>query len=208
MGKVLREIPAQLKLGLSLMTGFAIFTVLGTVTHELGHFISARLLGYNASINYGFTFYNGVVNPLDSFIITLGGPLQTMLTGTIGCFILWVNRSEYFKASWLRPTQWLVIFFALFWLREVFNFWQAIGTYMTGGSFPEGSDEVQLALKAGMNSLLIITATAFAGMGVLAYLVFKIIPLQQRLTFIFAGLAGGFLGYYIWFHWLGPVLMP
>ncbi len=208
MGKILREIPLQLKLGVSLVAGFVIFTVLGTVTHELGHFISARLLGYNVSINYGFTFYNGMVNPLDSFIITLGGPLQTMLTGTIGCFIVWVNRNEYFKAGRLRPVQWLVIFFALFWLREVFNFFHAVGTYMKEGSFPEGSDEVQLALKVGMNSLIIITTTAFAGISVLAYLVFKIIPLQQRLTFIFAGLTGGFLGYYIWFHWLGPVLMP
>ena len=190
------------------MTGFIMFTALGTVTHELGHFISARLLGYNVSLNYGYTSYNGVVNPLDSFIITLGGPLQTLLTGTIGVFVIWVNRSEYYQARHLSLWQWLFVFMALFWLREVFNFFQALGVYLLEGSFPEGSDEVQMALKAGINSLAITATAAIIGLGVLTYLVLKVVPFQERATFALAGLIGGPLGYYIWFHWLGPVLMP
>lgn len=34
---------------------FILFTVIGTLTHEFGHFIVGRYLGYNSTIHYGFT---------------------------------------------------------------------------------------------------------------------------------------------------------
>jgi hypothetical protein len=34
---------------------FILFTVIGTLTHEFGHFIIGRYLGYKSSIHYGYT---------------------------------------------------------------------------------------------------------------------------------------------------------
>ena len=37
---------------------FILFTVIGTLTHEFGHFIVGRYLGYQTKIHYGFTSSN------------------------------------------------------------------------------------------------------------------------------------------------------
>src|SRR5690606_30714066 len=101
---------------------------IGTVTHELGHYTAAKLIGNEAKINYAQTFsdnpalskelkliyenhYEDIKEnkdfPLkehlkelrklqinDAKITTLGGPIQTMLTGTLGFILLLCNRNN------------------------------------------------------------------------------------------------------------------
>lgn len=45
------------KLSLFLTATFILMTVVGTLTHELGHYCASKLLGYNASINYQSSSY-------------------------------------------------------------------------------------------------------------------------------------------------------
>jgi hypothetical protein len=45
----------NIKFALSIYFTFITFTVIGTLTHEFGHFIVGRYLGYNSSIHYGST---------------------------------------------------------------------------------------------------------------------------------------------------------
>ncbi|MGV6832650.1 MAG: hypothetical protein ACWA5P_13945 [bacterium] len=49
----------------------------------------------------------------------IGGPLQTIITGIIGLIIFW--RRKKINKNGLRLFDWLGVFLALFWLRQVFN---------------------------------------------------------------------------------------
>lgn len=232
----------DIKLSLFLILGFVLFTIIGTVTHELGHYTCAKMLGYDASINYGHTKWNdnkniNLLNAIeakysneitkgtdypekqqyeaivtkrrhDGFIIAIGGPLQTILTGTIGLFIVCWNRKKYITATRLSFIQWLTIFISLFWLRQLFNFAQGIVKYILVGHFPYTNDEAGLARHLHINELSITSLTAIIATIILYMIVFKYIPIPQRLTFVISGLIGGLLGFYIWLVLLGPVLMP
>jgi hypothetical protein len=46
------------------------------------------------------------------------------------------------------------------------------------------------------------------GLIVLAIVVFKFIPKQQRLTFLIAGLLGGMSGSYLWMDLIGKYILP
>lgn len=191
-----------------LITGFVLFTIVGTVSHELGHFCAAQLLDYHASVNYGYTFYEEEITGCDAFFITLAGPLQTMLTGTIAFLLMLRYQRNFQAASDLNWKQWLLIFFSLFWMRQVFNCLHALVVYFASGQFPEQGDEIRLARFLDLHALSISLPTALAGACIAALVVFRFIPMQQRLTFICSALTGGVAGFYIWFSVAGPILMP
>ena len=45
-----------------LSIAFVLVTVVGTITHEFGHYIVAKSFGYRAHISYGYTWYYDPVN--------------------------------------------------------------------------------------------------------------------------------------------------
>ena len=83
-----------------------------------------------------------------------------------------------------------------------------LGSCIVTGHFPDQGDEVQLAGLLELPPLLILSLSAGMGVGVLAIVFFKFIPVRQRLTFALAGLLGGATGYILWLHGLGRVIMP
>ncbi len=198
----------DIKLGLRLIIGFILFTAIGTVSHELGHYTAAKLLGHNASFNYGYTFYGDDVPYHESFIITLCGPLQTMITGSIGFLLLLCYKHSFYTSQKLNFRQWLLIFVALFWLRELFNFVQGLGVYFLKGHFPHSSDEVRLAEALDIHPLSFTLPAAVIASFILTWIVFKYIPLNQRLAFLVSGLIGGLAGMYLWLYAIGPIVMP
>jgi hypothetical protein len=215
------------KLSLFLITGFVIFTVIGTLSHELGHFVMARALGYDARINYGYTYwepapsteFNTIVTAedpeiqkakeeKDAFLITLAGPVVTILIGTAGLLLVANDKKKYGKSRIFDPRQWFLLFLSLFWLRPLFNFCTGSFVYFSRGNFPASNDEVELATYLHWNSISISLGSALVAVAVCTYLFFGFIPQRQRFTFICAALIGGSLGFYLWLHLLGPVLMP
>lgn len=41
--------------------GFIVFTVIGTLSHEMGHIAIARILGYKTTLHYGsMNYYDGL----------------------------------------------------------------------------------------------------------------------------------------------------
>jgi hypothetical protein len=197
------------RLFLALCLAFILFTVIGTLSHEFGHYIIARSLGYNASINYGYTHWSVPKNPnftahyYNEELITLAGPLQTIFTGTVGFFFLFRKRKNIDLNIELAPMQWFLIFLALFWLRELFNFL----TGMCNG-FSHMGDEETLAFNRNLPLISFILPLAITASVILTYVYFRFIPYKQRLTFLTAGLVGGLLGFYLWMYKLGPILMP
>jgi hypothetical protein len=197
----------NVKLFLLLVLAFIIFTCVGTLSHELGHIAVAKVLGYDTYLGYGYMNYdkpNGSFNVKDSLLIRIGGPLQTMLTGTIGLILLFLWRKKFNINRNLLWSQWLLVFITLFWLRQSANMIMGIGSLNKLGR----NDESRIAyyLKWPLPSISI--ATGCIGLLVLAIVVFKFIPNKQRVTFLLAGLIGGIIGFWLWLIKLGPILMP
>lgn len=193
-----------------LTAGFIIATAFGTFTHELGHYSIAKYLGYDAYINYKSTHFSPDQNMSQEheFWIVLGGPALTILAGTIGFAIILIYRKSYRIAEKLSPTQWFLIFIALFWLRQLSNFTLQLFGYFRNGEFSSASDEMKLDRYLNFQPLSISTASALCALGVLITICFKFIPANDRFTFILAGIIGGFSGYYLWMQLIGKLILP
>lgn len=201
------------KLFTGLFFSFIAATIIGTLSHELGHYIVAKSQGYDARINYGATFWsspdpNHPIIPSSPIAMTLGGPIQTMFTGAIGLVLLYSYRKKFYHADKLSHGQWSIIFLSLFWLRQTANFCTWLGGYFLNGNFSSRSDEIRIANYFDLPNWTVISITAIIGAFVLAIITFKFIPPRQRTTFLTAGLTGGIAGFYLWLIQFGKYIMP
>lgn len=192
---------------------FIAATVVGTISHEFGHYLVAKWLGYTAKMSYASTYWipvNATAQslPENSFYITLGGPVQTMLTGTIGLLLLFIHRRSFISIDKLSTGQWVMIFLSLFWLRQAANLVTCLYGYFVAGQFSLRGDELQIANYLYLPNWTILIVTAVIGALVLAVIIFKFIPVKQRFTFIISGLAGGIAGYTFWIILFGKYIMP
>jgi hypothetical protein len=231
----------QKKLFVFLFLGFVIATVVGTLSHECGHYFMARHLGFKKArihyrsmeavyltdsekaitIKYNHEIRNHLWFPLrpqyekirwttykEDLLIIAAGPVETILTGTIGLLLLFVYRKRY-KQGPLLVWQWITVFLALFWLREPINLSIVIFTRVTRGHTQFWGDEFWFSwLSMGGNQWLLMVPLGIIGAIICAVVTFRFVPLQQRFTFILAGLAGDATGAILWFILLGPRLMP
>lgn len=143
----------------------------------------------------------------DSFWIILGGPLQTMLTGTIGFILLLSYRKKIMTTVRVRFAGWLIIFMALFWLRQVANLFVGIASVLVKGQTTIRGDEMSLAYLSGINIWSIQILTGLLGIGVLIQVI-RMLPNNKVLTFLISGLVGGSVGYYLWLVQFGPYILP
>lgn len=226
------------RLFIYLILGFILATIIGTVTHELGHIAVAKMQGYETELHYGYMNYAGkkhtqlenyydsnkkqIQTPdtieghkfrkmfneveYESFLITLGGPFQTMLTGTFGFLLLWFNRKKI--GSRLTGLQWTFVFLAFFWSRQIFNFIFSLATCLLNGKFATAGDEPRISryLEIPIWSFGLLTAI-IASLFVLT-VTFVLIPKQQRFTFLCSGIIGSTLGFIFWMKIVGPVILP
>jgi hypothetical protein len=199
----------ELKLFTCLSVGFIIATVIGTLTHELGHYLVAGSLGYDASISYGATrFHHQAISSSDRFWIILGGPLETMLTGSLGLAMILISRERFQTSQKLSFSKWVLIFIALFWLRQLCNFFFGMVGLIKNGRFPTKGDEQKLDRYFHLPGGTCITISAIFATAILILVIFNFIPKQQRLTFVLSGNVGGLAGYYLWLHSFGKIVMP
>lgn len=190
----------------------------GSMNYNNSHLSDELYEIYNnnkTEINNGADFdkkaeYKNLIEKLttDDFLITLGGPLQSTITGTIGLLILLWRRKKI-RFNRLKSNDWLAVFFSLFWLREVFNLVMFVGNEImspNGNYF--GGDEKIISefLKLGSGTFSIILG--IIGFAVSLIVILRFVPNRLRLTFILSGLIGGILGYILWMNILGPKLLP
>jgi len=230
------------------ITAFFVFTFIfifcvpiGTLHHELGHYLAGKVVGINSRINYLSTipineknnlteFYNlydknreAIENGYDfidkpklikakkeflnaRIIFTLGGPLFTILTGTLAFVILLIFSNKLNKNQYLN---YCFIFISLFWLRQPMNLLMAINSQLFDGKTNYRSDEFRLAhYVLNSNSWIFIIVSGIIGFCVGCYIVFKIVPYNKRLSFILAGFFGGLMGYYLWLEKFGVYILP
>ncbi|WP_196885434.1 hypothetical protein [Aureivirga sp. CE67] len=232
------------KQAIFLSLGFVFFTIFGTLSHEYGHILIAKYLGFDTTLFYGRMIYhdpdcdpeifeiysnnkyfidNGVSFPeadyyneiteernFKSFLVILGGPIQTMLTGTLGIVFLFFRRKNIVKFG-IKFIDWIFVFLTLFWLRPIFNFLTGvISETLTsrGGVFNGNSDEIKISHYLNLYDGFITILTSLLGLLILSYLFFIIIPRKTRFTLLLSGFFGSLVGYVFWFKILGPVLLP
>ncbi len=220
---------------------FILMTVVGTLTHELGHYSVSKFLGYQASINYrssshwdndlneylktthekysneikndidfpGKEKYNKAIQKYQSdiFWIILGGPLETILTGSIGFILLLVFRKRFITSERVHFIGWTLVFISLFWLRQVANLFMAVIYLLIEGQTSPSGDEMRLAKHLDLNIWTIQIITGLIGLGILA-IVLRFLPKTVVMTFLISGLIGGLLGYYLWLIKFGQYIMP
>lgn len=190
---------------------FILFTVIGTLSHELGHKFAGTIVGIKSYVNYCSTCIISVsqeVNKSAVFIFTLGGPLQTMFTGFVGFLLIYFRRVQFWQTDRLSAWQWFLVFVALFWLRQAFNFAIELIDYFNTGSVISNADEVKIAEYLSLPNLSLSFVSALIAILGLTHIFFTFIPTKQKFTFVISGLFGGLFGFYLWFTLLGPVLMP
>lgn len=213
---------------------FFISIIVGTVSHEIGHYFTARALGYDAFITYkntvtGWEYSNKNLVPYyerlrngenfpekgevlqkiriykqHQILISMGGPILTLIMGLVGILILFLYYNNKHTTYW----QWLWIFISLFLLRFPFVFTLSLITFLLVPQFFNISDEIAIASMLKINPWIINTTMAFIGAIGAAIVFFKFIPVQERKHFILWALISIPISYAAWFYLLGPLLLP
>ena len=144
----------------------------------------------------------------NDLFVTIGGPLQTTLTGTIGLLILLIRRKSIYRNG-LKILDWLAVFLSLFWLREVFNLIMSkSGEIISSNGTWFGGDELYISQGLNLWSGTVPLTLGIMGITIAFYVIFKILPKKIRLTFIISGLIGGISGFILWMNIIGPKILP
>lgn len=222
---------------------FVAFTIIGTVTHELGHYYAGKSIGLNCKIHYAScvcfsradeerikygkelyekygakdsippTMWNDYQNLIKSspkvnrLWVTIGGPLQTVATGLTGFgLLLWRRKNKNLP---FQKTDWLFTFLSLFWLREPFNLFISISDKVVNGNeLYFGGDELSISRGLNFWDGTIPIIMGLIGLSISLIVIFKLIPISFRRSFIIGGFIGGPLGYVLWMKILGPIILP
>ena len=229
------------KLLYRLILGFLTAAIIATIVHEYGHFFTAKYLGYQARVSYGYTtwtnpgysdFFESLTRDErikirtneyfgkkeeyeelmkrikdEAFYITLGGPVLTMIIGSLGLILAFANRKT-FDGGQLSIKKWLIVFTAFFWIRQPANYILDLLVTIQQGRFPGRNDEVILSRYLGFDSWTVSFVLAVIGLGVVWMVYKKFVPDIDKTTFLLAGLLGGLGGYLSWLFIFGPVFMP
>lgn len=181
---------------------FLLFTAIGTLLHELGHFFAAIWLGCKPVLHYNRTNFMCGENNSETFR-GLSGPFVNILIGTIG--LLWLLKK--YKTGKQKQII-LLAAITFFWSREIVVLCSDVFIKPTLGLAAYLSDEqkASLALNLPLNTLSI--AVGIAGLFVCGATIFKLLNKQLRISFIAFGALGALAGYFVWFKLLGPYLLP
>lgn len=202
------DLSLQVKPFFTFTLAFIFFSIVGTLAHELGHIYVAHQLGFDTDLHYSSMNWSGKESSnLESFWISFGGPLQTMLTGSIGFWYCLGNKE--IKKFGMKLRHWIGLFLGLFWLRPVFNLLQGVYFKIVGNheSYFSG-DEAYLSDLLGWPRGTLSLTFAAIGLVICLYLVFRVVPKSTRFTFILSGIFGSLFGFWLWVNHLGPKLLP
>jgi len=193
---------------------FVICVPIGTLSHEFGHYITGKSLGYESRLYYDrasfdtdaenekyLEFYRKHRDAIDSDIDFDGKTEYESYIEKI--------RLESFKITLGGVLDWIFVFLSLFWLRQIFNLAYSffIGWYYQIEKYCSG-DELKLALHLDLPSCSISYFLGVVGILICGVVTFIIVPRKYRLLLVSAGLLGSLIGYYLWMEVIGPITLP
>ena len=217
---------------------FMIFTVIGTVSHEYGHIIVAKSLGYKTTLHYGsmgssiskeYKLLSEYHKKNKKSILSKNPSKEKTIFKSrlkeLERKKFWITLGGPFQTMltgmlgllilYFRKEKttfsfidWLAVFLSLFWLREVFN----LATGIIDGLFLNGTffggDEYGISKYLDLPIGTVSIILGVFGFVISLFVVFIKIPKKHQLTFIISGFVGGLSGFYLWYHIFGPKLLP
>lgn len=219
-------------------TCFVFLTIFGTIHHELGHIVIAKLLGYDTILHYSSMEWNSDIKKSitdfyiknESIIIEMR-PFQNsiqyykkldkiyydefliVLGGVLHTII--TGSIAFFllvfnkKIKSRRILFWFLVFLSLFWSREIFNLFKgALQFIFKKSSSLFWGDELKISTYLNLFEGTVSILLGIIGLLILSVVFFKIIPIKYRLSFIFSALIGSFIGYVLWMILVGPLILP
>ncbi|MFW9782571.1 MAG: hypothetical protein ACFFFB_09850 [Candidatus Heimdallarchaeota archaeon] len=187
---------------------FFVVLIIGTIIHELGHYIVAVIFGVPAQISYAYTTYFGFLTGEQRFWFILGGPLISWLVSIIGITFIFI-KYRFIQKEKTKPIgigHSISIVATSFSIRFIFNAgWYLVNTTILG--VPCNTDETQIATYLGINPDILMYGSGMIAL-VLIIIALYYIPRFQRYIVLFAGIIGGVLGYLFWNYWIGPIILP
>ncbi|AMS26700.1 hypothetical protein AEM51_06370 [Bacteroidetes bacterium UKL13-3] len=210
--------------------------ILGTLSHEFGHYIMAKHLGYESSLNYAHTIYvdkhnvefvkysfdkyqnyinKGLSFPNSDKYYFLknkyfrDGFLITLngILTTIVISIIGLNIAVYSDKNDKRNITYLGAFFCLFILRQPCNFFIGLLNSLILDK-PNHSDEIKLASALHIPSLSLEFITSLLAIFMYHRLMNLKVFKNIKVFVSFHILFGGITGYYLWLYKFGHVLLP
>jgi len=203
---------------LLIFLAFALAAILGTLQHELGHYIVAEAQGFDAEIHYSFTTLKNskgliaVAEQQDSTQAlykkfnnnTLGGPAMTILTGTVGVIALLILRRRNTIDAY-KPLHLCWIIVALCWSREIYT--SSFRLYDHVMHNTSASDETYLLQYNGIAALPGFISLFVISFSICAWVCFGLVQRHRWQLFCY-GIAGSLAGAALWFGWLGRAVLP
>jgi hypothetical protein len=176
--------------------------MIGTLTHELGHFAVAKCIGIKPIMHYGSCTYlnaDGQITKMSIFLLNASGPIFTIAFGSIGFISQFTGIPDLPIRILINRT------LALFWVREVlvciiYMVFHCLGITWHG-------DEVRCADILGMNPAYLILLFGLFGLFISVYTLFYYSKLDQK-EFTIGAFIGSVVGGVLWFSWIGPILLP
>jgi len=191
---------------------FFTIPIIGTLAHELGHYLVAFIFKQPAYISYAFTHIippdHLTPNPNQFFWFIMGGPISTWITAVSGIaiIIIFYRAMHKEKEKTVGIGQTIALICTSFGIRFIFN----AGGYLIFSTILgnlSNSDEVKIAEYLSLSPDLLMYGSAIIAL-VLILVALYYIPRYQRYTILKAGILGGLLGYLFWYYWVGPIILP
>ena len=191
---------------------FIFLTIIGTQTHEWGHYLVAKSFNFNPILHYdkvSYTFEkeNAKYNQIKVLLITIAGPLETITVGFFGFFFL-IKRRKNRQLKRFNFLDWLAVFLSLFWLRQVFNFSSSLIRSVITGELRFGGDEAKISKMLNTYSGTFGIITGAIGIIISYYVIFKFLKNTDRYNLLIGGFLGSIIGYIVWFQILGKIILP
>ena len=181
----------------------------GTVGHELGHWLAAWIQGCEPVLHFAS------VSPhcppsLPERVEWLGvaaGPVSTLLCGSVGMLGLFRWRRRAAELDF-RGMTWTVL--ALFWSRPLFNTCVQLGSVGLGLVSSERltqSDEGRLSVAMGLPCMTLSLVCSLLSLGAIIWTA-RQVPPDVRGSWAAGALSGALVGFALWMGVLGPAWMP
>ena len=197
-----RHVPVR---RVALWAGWCVlFVPLTIVAHELGHYTTARLLGFpNPALHYSSTSPGDVTGIPASLsgVVALAGPAVTLLIAVFACaWILLRGPARWAFALAFSAASRFVVGVPYTAINIVIRM---IGGHMRAPAF----DEHKAGLALGWSGDVLLASTTVVLVGVLLSIGFKL-PRGDRSVAWPGLLLGTVLGWALWMLLLGPVILP